>query len=157
MELEAKGVIRYEPGAKRELLIKAPMVGIEEEVKGVDDPILTLPELVDLLERKIKKQVQEGFARPVEIGLGVWSLSCVFTVTPINNRTLDEFTREHSSEDDDTKITITGPDGKSVETTPKRVALAAKLMEKSRETGVPPEEILAAAKKKTAKAGGAGE
>ncbi len=159
MQLEAKGIIRYEPGAKKELVIKAPAIGLEEEVGGVDDPVLTLAELVELLERKIKMKVQEGFARPVEVRLGGFSLGCVFFVEPIANRTLDEFTREHSSEDDDTKITITGPDGKTVETTQKRMALAAELMKKSNETGIPPEEILAAARKKTgiARAGGVEE
>ncbi len=93
MQLEAKGTIKYEPGAKKEVTIKAPTVGIEEEIEGVD-AIQDLPDLIDLLEGKIKKQVQEGFARPVDVRLGGFSLSCTYFVEPIPNRTLDEFQKE---------------------------------------------------------------
>lgn len=160
MTLEAKGTIKLEDrgvGADGKAFstfsVKAPTLGIDEDlpksVTSSDAAVLALQEM-------IRNRVQEDFKRPIEITLGGESISCTYWIDPINNRTLDEFTREYTS-DDDTKITITGPDGKSVETTPKRMALAAEVMKKSKETGIPPDEILAAAKKKAAKAGGAGE
>ncbi|MDD5048061.1 MAG: hypothetical protein PHH09_03965 [Methanoregulaceae archaeon] len=168
MPLEAKGVIKFEPGAKKELIIKAPTLSIEEEV-GETDAVRSLPALVDLLEKKIQKKVQEEFARPVIVGLVGYSLSCTYVVEPITNRTLDEFNLEKEYDDlmgkmegrilneaDDTPATITFPDGKSIETSSKRIALAGKILEKARETGMTPEEVLAAAKEKIAVKGGGG-
>ena len=154
MPLEAKGVIKFEPGAKKELVIKAPSLSIEEEVKDVN-VVRTLPALIDRLEKEIQKKVQEEFARPVNVSLVRYSLSCIYSVEPIKNRTLDEFNLEKEYNDlmdmgEDTPTTVTFPDGKTVETSTKRIALAGKILEKARETGMTPEDVLAAAKEKIA-------
>ena len=154
MPLEAKGVIKFDPGAKKVLVIKAPTLSIEEEVKDVN-VVRTLPALIDHLEKEIQKKVQEEFARPVIVSLVGYSLSCTYSVEPIVNRTLDEFNLEKEYDDlmdmgEDTPTTVTFPDGKSVETSTKKIALAGKILEKARETGMTPEEVLAAAKEKIA-------
>jgi len=144
MPLEAKGTIKFELGAKKEIVIKAPSLNIEEAVDGAD-AVLDLSRLVDALENRIKNKVQEEFARPVTVTLVGYSMSCTYLVDPIKNRTLDEFNLEK-----DYVATITFPDGKSIETTHKKIALAGKILEKARETGTTPEEVLAAAREKLA-------
>jgi hypothetical protein len=105
------------------------------------------------------------------VSLVGYSLSCIYSVEPIKNRTLDEFNLEKDYNDlmgkmegrilneaDDTPATITFPDGKTVETSSKRIALAGKILEKARETGMTPEDVLSAAKGKiAAKEEGGGE
>jgi hypothetical protein len=90
MSLEAKGTIRFDPDAKMELIMKAPTLYIEEEIK-IANPQIDLPELIDLLIKRMTDKIQCDFNRPVNCTLQSYSLNLIVSVDPINNRTLDEF------------------------------------------------------------------
>jgi hypothetical protein len=94
MSLEAKGSITYNPDAKKQLVIRAPTLYIEEEIKSSVSKSDLLPELIDQLLDKMREKIQGDFNRPVNVMLSSYSVNIVASVHPINNRTLDEFQRE---------------------------------------------------------------
>jgi hypothetical protein len=93
MSLEAKASITYNPDAKKELVIRAPTLFIEEEIQS-GSPKIDLPDIIDKLLNRVSEKVQRDFNRPVEVNLSSYTVSMVIGVHPINNRTLDEFHKE---------------------------------------------------------------
>ena len=133
MSLEAKGTIRFDPDAKIELIMKAPTLYIEEEIKNAN-PQIDLPELIDLLIKRMTDKIQRDFNRPVTCTLQSYSLNLIVSVEPINNRTLDEFT-----------ATVRTSDGREIPLD-KVVKTAEKVLATAERTGETPEQVLTRAK-----------
>ena len=147
MSLEAKGTIKLEEmGVDAEgaifskFSVKAPTLAIEQDLPK---DVATADLAVEVLKRMIKERVQQDFQRPIEITLVGLSISCSFDIDPINNRTLDEFTKNG-----ETTVSIHVPGRPEIKTNPQQLALAGQIMEISNATGIPPEEVFAAAKAK---------
>ncbi len=144
MSLETKGTIKFDPDVKPdvpEYTISVKQLGITAEGSG--DIVQMMDELTERVRRKMSEEF--GIAR-CGVQLVKYTLSCTFDVSGPINHTLTDFEAGASTGEDDTKLTVIYGDNPPIETDMKTLELARKTMEVSARTGIPPEDIIKAAK-----------
>ncbi len=147
MSLEAKGRIKYNPDVKPSdpsYTLECTQLGIYAEGSG------NLPQMVDELTERVRRGIaQEFMVSPSSVDIIGYSMGITFSIDGPINHTLDDFQKESSGN----TVSIQFPGKDPIETTPEKIALAAMVLKKSQETGIPPEDILAAAKKRAKEEG----
>jgi hypothetical protein len=153
MALAVKVALKQDDDAEYGLIWKAEVKDWSLNAQGD-----SLEEVLSIMERKIITYLQETFGskRKISASAGLASARVEFEINVAKDRTLREF--EFSpSKDDDTKVTVKFGDHPPMDVSQEHLDLANKTLELSKQTGIPPETIIAAAKTKMKKEKEAGK
>jgi hypothetical protein len=154
MSLETKGTIKYDPDVKPnvpEYTIAVKQLGITAEGSG------NIVQMMDELTERVRREMADQFGvAGCDVEMVKYSITCTFDVSAPVNRTLEEFSVA-PSKNDDTAITVQFGDHPPMVVNQEHLVLAKKTLELSKQTGLPPETIIAAAKTKMKAGKGAGK
>ena len=147
MTLEVKGRIRFNPDVKPgepEYILESKQLGIIKEGSGQVEQMMD--ELTELVKRAT---AEEFYCAPSGVQIVGYSMGITFAVDGPTNRTLSEFDQTVDSKLDENEMTIQFPGKPPIKCNLEQLELAKKTLEVSKQTGIPPEDLIAMAKKKT--------